>query len=158
MRMHATIPSGFYTAMSLTLVEQSLILAAFFRGNPADQGIWSSSCDQVVTLSLFYTGDISETECARRFSTKSYIAALYDDAGELTAEIRSRYEDLITLLRTHPNLIQGGGNLKLPADPTYTACRLTAEGDRLVASLMGLFPRKPEFPNWPDKRVFADAD
>jgi hypothetical protein len=142
--------------MSLSRVEQSLILAAYSRGNHPDQVHWSSCCDQVVTLSLFYTGDITPDECARRFSHKSYVAALYDDDGELTAEIRSRYEDLITLLQSHPDLIQGGGDPQLPADPTYTAGRLTAEGDRLIPSLIGAFPKKPEFPHWPDKRVFAD--
>ena len=144
--------------MSLTLIEQSLVLAAWFRGNPSNQSVFSSSCDQVVTLSLFYTGDISSTECARRFSVKPYVGSLYDDEGDLRDEIRLRYLDLIRLIRTHPELIRGGGDLELPADPTYTACRLTAEGDRLVASLVGLFPRKPEFPNWPDKRVFSDVD
>lgn len=144
--------------MSLTRVEQSLLLAAFFRGNPPEQDWWTSSCDQVVTLSLFYTGEISFEECQVRFSTKSYVASLYDDEGELTSEIRSRYEELIRLLRGHPELILGGGNFDTRADPTYTACRLTKAGGELIPSIIRQFPAKPDFPNWPDRRQFDEPN
>jgi hypothetical protein len=140
--------------MSLTRIEQSLLLATFFRGNPPDQDWWTSSCDQVVTLSLYYTGEITFEECQGRFSKKSYVSFLYDSEGELTSEIRSRYEELIRFLRGHPNLIQGGGDLDMPADPTYTACRLTKAGDELIPSIIRQFPAKPDFPRWPDRRQF----
>lgn len=142
----------------MTRVEQSLLLAAYFRGNLPGQHGWTSSCDQVVTLSLFYTGDISYEDCQLRFSVKSYVSSLYDEDGELTQEIRSRYEELILLLRAHPDLIEGGGNLDTPADPTFTACRLTTEGDKLIPSIIHQFPAKPDFPCWPDMRQFAEPN
>lgn len=142
----------------MTRVEQSLLLATFFRGNPPDQDVWSSSCDQVVTLSLFYTGDISYEDCQRRFSRKAYVSCLYDENAELTHEIQSRYDALIRLLKAHPDLIQGGGNFDTPADPTYTACRLTRAGEELIASTIRQFPVKPDFPNWPDRRQLIEPD
>lgn len=135
----------------LTSVEESLLVAAYFRGRtPAEFG-WVSNCDQVITLSLFYTGEISADECAVRFSNKSYVGKLYDDDGELMDDIRTRYEVLIDLIRQRPDLILGGGNFETPADPTYTSCRLTQDGITLAVLLMRSFPQKPEFPNWPDK-------
>jgi hypothetical protein len=142
----------------MTRVEQSLLLAAFFRGNLPGQPVWTSSCDQVVTLSLFYTEDISGEECQSRFATRSYVSSLYDDTGELAPEIRSRYEGLIRLLKGYPNLIEGGGNFEFPAEPTYTACRLTKAGEALISSIIIQFPSKPDFPNWPDRRQFVPTN
>lgn len=51
-------------AMTLSTVEQTLLLAAYLRGMPPERYGWISCCDQVVVLSLFYTGDISFEECA----------------------------------------------------------------------------------------------
>jgi hypothetical protein len=79
----------------------------------------------------------------------------YHDDGELRDEIRLRYQKLIELIRSHPDLIRGAGNLDHPAHPTYTACRLTPAGDKLIPSLIVLFPAKPEFRNRPDKREFT---
>ncbi|MEI6234036.1 MAG: hypothetical protein WCT04_13355 [Planctomycetota bacterium] len=43
--------------MPLTIEEKSILLAAFFRGGSEKDSYWSSNCNQVVTLSLFYTGN-----------------------------------------------------------------------------------------------------
>lgn len=134
-------------------IHDAIILAAFFRGgDPATFG-WISNCDQVVTLSLFYTGDISTGECIDRFAVKSYVGGLYQDGGELHPMISDRYKLLIDLLKSHQHLIQGGGDFELPADPTYTSCRLTREGDQAAFAVVNNFPAKPDFPNWPDKRT-----
>lgn len=138
--------------MQLSTIDQSLLLAAYFRGGSPDDCIWSSNSDQVVTLSLFYTGDISFDDCAERFSLRHYVRQLYDKRG-LTKAVRSRYANLLLLIETHPDLIAGGGDLKKPADPTYTACRLSLAGQELARSYLPLFPQKPPFPNWPDKRT-----
>lgn len=137
-------------AANLSLTEQALLLAAFFRGNPHSQTHWTSSCDQVIALSLFYTGDMSFADCEKRFET-GYVSPLYDNDGELLRDLRDRYNELIELIRRRHDLISGGGNLDTPADPTYTACRLTQEGIRLIPELIKLFPSKPNFANWPDK-------
>jgi len=47
--------------MPLTSVEYSLLVGAYFRGG------WTSNSDQIVTLSLFYTGDVSFAECESVF-------------------------------------------------------------------------------------------
>jgi hypothetical protein len=138
-------------AMRLTSVEQSLVLAAYYRGGNPGEGSWTSNCDQVVTLSLFYTGDISREDCAERFANRPYVGKLYDKGPRLNKTIKARYRDLIRLIRDHPDLIEGGGDLKRPADPTYTSCRLTNAGMELAPSLIESFPLKPEFPNWPDR-------
>lgn len=142
--------------MELTRIEQSLLVAAFFRGGKPPGPGWRSNTDQVLTLSLFYTGDISFEDCAERFSVKGYVRRLYTDRG-LTDVITSRYAHFIALIRSHPELIEAGGNFEPPADPTYTACRLTEAGEKLACSLIQSFPRKPEFPNWPDKRIAPDS-
>lgn len=148
---------GLQMPTNLSSVEESLVLAAYFRGRtPAEFG-WVSNCDQVVTLSLFYTGTISADDCAARFNVKSHVAELYDDEGELVDDIRSRYTILIDLIRGRPDLISGGGDFELPADPTFTSCRLTQAGIALALQLMGTFPQKPDFPNWPDKYRGPDA-
>jgi hypothetical protein len=134
----------------LSLTEQALLLASFFRGNPPSQTHWTSSCDQVIALSLFYTGDMSYADCEKRFET-GYVSPLYDSDGELLRDLRDRYNELIELIRRRPDLISGGGNFDRPADPTYTACKLTQEGFRLIPDLINLFPAKPTFANWPDK-------
>lgn len=138
--------------VNLSNIEKSLLLATYFRGNPPQQEHWTSSSDQVVTLSLFYTDDISFDECEIRFSRKAYVGNLYVDGGELDPLVASRYGHLIELLRKHPDLIKGSGGFERPADPTFTACKLTAEGDQLALSFVDLFPTKPEFLNWPDRR------
>ena len=143
--------------MGLSLIDKTLLLAAFFRGNSHDQDRWTSCSDQVVTLSLFFTGDITADDCQTRFSRRRYVGGLYDDDGELQPQIESRYQNLIGLLREQPQLIEGGGDFKTPAQPTYTACRLTDEGIRLVPAIIDSFPRKPDFPNWPDRRTNPDV-
>lgn len=139
--------------MTLTWVKQSLLVAAYYRGGNPDDGVWGSNCDQVVTLSLFYTGDLSFDECAERFSRRSYVGGLYDRGGKLNRRVNARYRELIELMRDRPDLIEGGGELGRPADPPYTSCRLTHAGADSAGLLIEKFPRKPNFPNWPDKRT-----
>lgn len=55
--------------MSLSQTQKSLLVAAYYRGgHPGELG--GANCDQVVTLSLYYTRGISFEECAERFSQK----------------------------------------------------------------------------------------
>ena len=151
--------------MSLNSIEESLLLAAYFRGRIPEDDRWRSNTDQILTLSLFYTGDISAAGCNDRFANRSYVGKLYaddvdwseeDGYGKLTEEIESRYNVLIQLLREHPELIEGGGDFETPAHPTYTACRLTDAGLELATQLIDKFPKKPDFPNWPDRRMPPD--
>lgn len=144
--------------MTMKRVEEAILLAAYFRGGDSDAVVWTSNCDQVVTLSLFYTGDISASECVDRFAVKSYVGKLYEDNGELDAMIADRYHVLIELLQSHTHLMEGGGNLKHPAHPTYTSCRLTREGQQLALTVVESFPAKPAFPNWPDKRTLPSRE
>lgn len=141
-----------FSEMPISKAKKALLVAAYFRGGNSDDRLWASNCDQVVTLSLFYTGHISFEECAERFSRRSYVGGLYQQSGKLDSSVRVRYRSLIRMLRKLPSLIEGGGNLKLPADPTYTSCRLTAAGEKLALKFLPEFRRKPDFPNWPDRR------
>ena len=143
--------------MNLSDIDKSLLLATFFRGNTQEQDSWTSCSDQVVTLSLFYTGSISASECESRFSERSYVAGLYDANGDLQPEIESRYNDLIALIQKHPSLIQGSGDFDTPAFPTYTACRLTHKAMQFIPDFFAEFPCKPEFRNWPDRRSEPNA-
>ncbi len=59
--------------MNLSQIGGSLLLAAFFRGNLRGQRRWTSCSDQVVTLSLYYTGEITAAECGVRFSSRPYV-------------------------------------------------------------------------------------
>ncbi|MFM8580460.1 MAG: hypothetical protein ACKOFW_03040 [Planctomycetaceae bacterium] len=86
--------------------QEAILLAAYFRGGDPDAVVWTSNCDQVVTLSLFYTGDISTNDCIDRFAVKSYVGKLYQDDGELNGMIASRYQTLIELLQSHPHLFE----------------------------------------------------
>ncbi len=138
--------------MNLSLIDQSLLLATYYRGNDLQQDNWTSCCDQVVQLSLFYSGDLTAEECQSRFS-QGNVSGLYQDDGELVSQVKMRYEQLIEVLRSHPHLIEGGGDFDSPADPTFTACRLTEKGLELIPEILNRFPQKPEFPNWPDKRI-----
>jgi hypothetical protein len=142
--------------MALSSVQNALLLAAYYRGGRHRDGRWISNCDQVVTLSLFYTNDISVAECASRFSQRSCVGNLYNAEGELTEPIKTRYRALIDLIRESADLIEGGGDLETPEDPTFTACRLTDAGLELACVLNQSFPQKPDFPNWPDKRGMPD--
>lgn len=152
--------------MGLTRIEESLVLATYFRGGSQDDHAWTSNTDQILTLSLFYTDDIASTDCAERFSKRSYVQKLYDETadlnehpwGKLTDEIEGRYRILINLLRSHPELIEGGGNFDTPAHPTFTACRLTDAGLRLAETLEEQFPKKPDFPHWPDQRTMPEGN
>lgn len=140
--------------MPLSRADESLVVAAYYRGRIPSDRDWFSNSDQIVTLSLFYTGEISSEECVRRFSERSYVGGLYHEDGELTELVETRYRELIKLLRESPELIEGAGNLETPADPTFTSCRLTAVGEKLACLLIPSFREKPEFPNWPDRRTF----
>lgn len=142
--------------MTLSTIDKSLLLATYYRGGHPDDESWTSNTDQILTLSLYYTGEFTGDECAARFVNKGYVGCLYDGDGELIDEIERRYLILIELLKTHPDLIEGGGNFELPADPTYTACRLAPAGFEIVPIVIDLFPEKPDFPNWPDKRRFPE--
>jgi hypothetical protein len=143
--------------MQLSRLESSLLLAMYFRGMLVEER-WVSNSDQIVTLSLFYTGDLSGDECARRFLQRSYKADLYEQNGDLKSDIANRYRELIKLLQDHPDLIEGGGDFETPAYPTYTSCRLTSRGVDLIPAIIDAFPAKPDFPNWPDKRRFPKDD
>ncbi|MFN0054517.1 MAG: hypothetical protein ACKV0T_20265 [Planctomycetales bacterium] len=105
-----------------------------------------------MTLSLFYSGQITVDDCAERFSRRSCVGKLYRSNGDLTKPIESRYRRLVCLIRAHPELIEGGGDFDTPAHPTYTSCRLTSDGLNLARALIPAFREKPKFPNWPDKR------
>jgi len=142
--------------MPLTRIEDAILVAAYFRGKDPSEQVWSSNSDQVLTLSLFYTGDISHIDCASRFENRPYLRCVYDDDGQLNEQIKHRYKVLLDLIQQHPDLIDGGGDLKSPADPTYTACGLTDAGCQLARTLISSFPKKPEFPNWPDRRASPD--
>jgi hypothetical protein len=143
--------------MPLSSVEESLLVASYYRGGSPDDRIWTSNADQVVTLSFFYTGDISSEVCIERFSRRGYVGGLYQEDGKLIEWIETRYRVLIELIREHPELMEGGGDLETPADPTFTACRLTVAGLRLACSLVPSFRQKPEFPDWPDRRTFPSV-
>lgn len=142
--------------MLLTAVEESLLLAAYYRGGSQDDSCWTANSDQILTLSLFYTGDISFDDCAKRFCQRGHLP-VYDKDGKLTDEIEARYRVLIDLIRKAPDLIGGAGNFEIPTDPPYTACRLTDAGHAHALTLIRSFLRKPEFPNWPDKRPSPDV-
>ena len=142
--------------MQLTLIEDAILLAAYFRGKDSSPNVWSSSSDQVVTLSLFYSGDISHDDCASRFEHRPYLRCVYNDDGQLNQQNEQRYKILIDLIQRRPDLIEGGGDLKTPADPTYTACGLTNAGCELALSVISSFPQKPKFPNWPDRPATRD--
>lgn len=142
--------------MPLTQIDESLLVASYFRGGIHSDPLSSSNSDQILTLSLFYTGDISRDDCASRFANRGYVGDLYDKNGELNKQIEARYGALLDLIRQQSDLIEGGGDLQTPADPTYTACRLTDAGCQIALALMASFPRKPRFPNWPDRRTSAD--
>lgn len=139
--------------MALTRVDESLLLAAFFRGGSEEDVVWTSNTDQILTLSLFYTGEVSFDDCVDRFSVRSYVGGLYNSHGDLNCDIDVRYKELIALLHQHSELIRGGGDFKTPANPTYTSCRLTCAGMELAMTFLGRFPTKPDFPEWPDKRI-----
>jgi hypothetical protein len=144
--------------MNLSTLDQALLLATYFRGNLPNQNGWTSSSDQVLVLSLFYLGEITAAECQSRFSCHRYLRGLYAANGSLNPRIMSQYMALIQLLRRLPELIEGGGDFESPADPTYTACRLTATGIGLIPEIIDMFPRKPDFPNWPDSRTYSISD
>lgn len=154
--LESTNPNHYEIQMPLTRIEDAILVAAYFRGRDPSAQIWSSNSDQVLTLSLFYTGDISYDDCASRFDHRPYIRSVYDEDGKLNEQIHGRYKILIHLIEQRPDLIEGGGDLRTPADPTYTACGLTFVGCQLARTLKTTFPQKPEFPNWPDRQVSAD--
>jgi len=128
-------------------------VAAYFRGGSPSEQVWSSTSDQVLTLSLYFTQDISHDDCSSRFANRPYLGRVYVKNGELNKQIETRYQVLIDLIQKRPDLIEGGGDLRRPADPTYTACRLTEEGCHLAHDLIASFPPTPDFPNWPDRRA-----
>ena len=140
--------------MPLSTVEESFVLAAYYRGGSPDDRGWVSNSDQILTLSLFFTGDISSEDCVERFSKRSYVSKLYDPDGELTELIGTRYRLLISLLREHPELIEGNGDFETPTDPTYSSCRLTIAGQNVARSLRPKFRDKPEFPTGPTNGHF----
>jgi hypothetical protein len=140
--------------MTLSHVEQALLIAAYFRGALSGDRYVTASCSEVINLSLFYTGDITGKTCEERF-LRIPEPHLYDEDGNLVDDIRLRYEVLIDFICNHPGLIEGAGNLDLPADPSFTGCRLTRAGVELATSFIPLFPTKPEFPERPDRRKYS---
>ena len=143
--------------MSLTSVEESLLLATYFRGRVPEDDRWRANSNQILTLSLYFTGDISYEDCASRLDTRPYVRKVYDENGKLTEEIIDRHKILINLLQEHAELIEGAGGFEDGTEPTYTACRLTDAGLELAVKLIDKFPKKPDFPNWPDRRKPPDC-
>lgn len=136
---------------SLSPIAASLIVATYYRGGDYRENVWGANCDQILTLSLYFTGDLSQDECLARFAVRGHVQSLYDDSG-LTDVISQRYQHLINLLREQATFIEGGGNFRLPADPTYTSCRLTPAGCEIASCLAGQFPAPPEFLYWANRR------
>ncbi len=143
--------------MDLSLIQKSLLLATFFRGNKPDQERWISCADQVVTLSLYYTGQLPTDDIQSRFTKRGYVGGLYDADGMLLPLINDRYAELIELINSQPQFIQGGGDLESPAYPTFTACRLTDSGASLAPNITPLFPDTPDFPSWPNSRTLKQT-
>lgn len=135
--------------MALSKVEESFLVAAYFRGVTENTG-WTSNSDQIVALSLYYTGNITFQDCEDRFSLGC--VKNYDKNVELFPEVRDRYRALLDFVERYPEYIDAAGDLVTPADPTYTSCRLTAAGVSLAIELIDRFPDKPGFAHWPDKR------
>ena len=133
-------------------IDDALLLAAYFRGGAPTDVPKTSNSDQIITLSLFFTGELTAEECAARFAVRCYVQQLYGEDGELLEMISLRYGSLIDLLHRRPDLIKGGGDLARPADPTFTGCWLTPAGLVAASALANTFPPKPEFPNWRDRR------
>jgi hypothetical protein len=141
--------------MDVSRIEQSLLLATNFRGNLPDQAAWTSCSDQILTLSLSIPATFRRTN-ARRVSQTAITLAAFTAKRVKSFQIEARYRCLIQLLSDHSELIEGGGNFRTPAWPTYTACRLTDDGLRLIPHIIDLFPGNPDFPNWPDRRTLQD--
>jgi len=73
---------------SLSPIDQALLIAAYFRGgSQVDEG-WNSNSDQIVTLSLFYTTDLSREECETRFLRKGYVGDSIDPTANWRATLR----------------------------------------------------------------------
>jgi hypothetical protein len=133
------------------------LVAAYYRSGIQDQCVWTSNPDQVVTLSFFYTGELSSEECVERFSQYGHVSGLYNEIGELNELIDARYSALIELLRKHPELIEGADDLGSPENLLFASCILTEAGVELASSLIPTFRQKPEFWHWPDRRRFPEA-
>lgn len=135
--------------MELTRVEQALFAAAYFRARfPGDR---FANNAHIIVLSMFYTGEVSHQDCENWFSVYATTRLLYDLNGEIDAGVRQRYGVLIALTKKYPELLEGGGNLVLPADPSFTACNLSLAGEEVAKKLVSQFPEKPKYSR-PDKR------
>lgn len=135
--------------MPLDRIDESLLLAAWFRGGRSAHHGWTSNADQILVLSLFYTGDISFEECAGRFSRHLDVTYSYDRDPE---EFVRRDQQLVVLVASRSDLLEKGGDWATPCYPKFRACGLTPAGLELAGTRIDRFPTKPDFPNWPDKR------
>ena len=106
--------------MSLSEIERALLLAAARIGAARADGC--CKCDRVLRSVLESRGPLSpEAE-----------TALCNDGYE-AAEVGKLYDQLRSLVGR--GLLQGRGNLKLPAGPRYTECGIAVAGrEALVAS------------------------
>lgn len=143
--------------MPLSPVEKALLVAAYYRSGSQDGCVWTSNPDQIVTLSLFYTGELSSEECVERFSEFGGVGGLYNESGELNEPVATRCMELIELLQKHPELIGGADDLGSPPSLIIANCLPTEAGLQLASSLIPTFRQKPEFWHWPDRRKFPEA-
>lgn len=113
-------------AQSLDEKQRLLIVSAALQGYGPDWDM-RASCAKVIALAMRWIGEFTEEA----------EAALSEDPDH--PSIRGWYQSLIAMTRHLPSdkaLLEGQGNLVLPACPAFTACRLTALGKRVAEQLL----------------------
>jgi hypothetical protein len=108
--------------MSLSEIERAILVAAARSGEARTDGC--CKCDRVLRSVLESIGSLNpaaETALCNSGYEQREVGELYD-------QLRSLVER---------GLLQGRGNLKLPAGPRYTECGITDPGRDALASYPG---------------------
>jgi hypothetical protein len=108
--------------------EKLILMAASVHGAPLN-GPYTANCGRVLGQALIWA-------CLWNDTVKEQ---LYGDKVGDTSTVEAWYATLIAMTKHIPEsetLIQGWGNLNLPAAPAYTSCGLTSKGWDLAEKLL----------------------
>ena len=105
-----------------------LVMAACIHGPKAGPPIYAN-CNRILRQALLWAGLWTEQ-------------MEYDERHDIANEVvEDWYRILIAMTHQTPApLLEGAGNLELPAFPTYTACGLTSKGKEIAEKLFTEFP------------------
>lgn len=118
---------------------QIILASAYFHTKPPEDRIYAS-CSRVLRHALIAAGLWTE------YYRQGANAAFHGEEDKKYPLVRQWYDALIAMTNASESerLLEGGGDLELPAGASFTACWLTAKGKAAAVKFLAEHPEMEE--------------